>query len=225
MILKYLFSILCVIGFTLGAGEIKFSEFHPVSEAMTVETRFLKCRFFKYHAFPAGIELAGKKKIPWFGLTDGIQKSDGSSFRTEHDAWSILQADPAQKCVTARAVFCRRRWKPHPEVFPGAAAFYRYSFSAEKPEIIFQCRVEGICQKPDVKLTLLALCWPRDAVRKYSLSEDKKKLRILFEDTGAVLDGSFSSVRIAGDYLQIEPEIQYGNDAASASLKIRFYAY
>lgn len=221
MIKKILFAVFLALGGVSAAAGIDFGSFHPVSEAMTVETRFLKCRFFKYHAFPAGIELAGKKKIPWFGLTDGIQKSDGSSFRTEHDAWSILQADPAQKCVTARAVFCRRRWKPHPEVFPRAAAFYRYSFSAEKPEIIFQCRVEGICQKPDVKLTLLALCWPRDSVRKYTLSSDKKQLVLYFADTQAVLEGDFSNVGFRGGWLQIEPQIHYSGNTASATLKLR----
>ena len=224
MILKYLFSILCVIGFTLGAGEIKFSEFHPVSEFMTVSNRHFSCRFVKYHAFPAQIDLAGNKKIPWFGLMDGIRTKD-ALFRTEYDAWSTLKIDEAQKGVSARAVFCCRKWKPHPEVFPGAVALYRYDFADDKAQITLRGKVENFIRKPELKLSLLALCWPRDAVRKYSLSEDKKKLRILFEDTGAVLDGSFSSVRIAGDYLQIEPEIQYGNDAASASLKIRFYAY
>ena len=107
--MKLFFSVLLsVFLLPVFAGKISFSPFHPVSEYMTVQTPYLSCRFAKHHAFPVKIMLPGGKAVPWFGFADGIiRKSDGFSFRTEHDYWSKFKADPRQGTIETRALFCR----------------------------------------------------------------------------------------------------------------------
>ena len=93
--------------------------------------------------------------MPFFDFGDGIFPGGGkASFRVGEDYWSELSPDPGRNSVSARAVFCRRRWKPYPEVFPGTSAEYVFRFSKERARIDVSCTAKELPR--DVKIALLA---------------------------------------------------------------------
>ena len=206
----------------LTAGEVSFGPFDPVSEKMTVKTPQLVCRFLRYHAFPAEIVLADGRKVPFFDFGDGIFPGNGkASFRSGEDYWSELSPDPGQNAVTARAVFCRRRWKPYPEVFPGAQAGYVFRFSKDRAEIDISCTVKNLPQE-GVRLGLLVLKWPLDRVGKYVLSPDGKRLELTLSGVSAVVEAERLTVAPAGPFLEISPAVTRGEKEASARLVLNF---
>ena len=205
----------------LTAGEVSFGAFDPVSEKMTVQTPQMVCRFLKYHAFPAEIVLADGRKVPFFDFGDGIFPGNGkASFRIGEDYWSELSPDPRRKIVTARAVFCRRRWKPYPEVFPGTSAEYVFGFSGERAEIRLSCTAKELPR--DVKIALLALRWPLDRVGKYVLSPDGKRLALTLSGVSVTVEAEGLTVAPAGAFLQISPVVTRGEKEASARLVLKF---
>ena len=206
----------------LTAGEVSLGAFDPVSEKMTVKTPHLICRFLKYHAFPAEIVLADGRKVPFFDFGDGIFPGSGkASFRIGEDYWSALSSDPGRKIVTAQAVFCRRRWKPYSEVFPGASAEYVFRFSKERAEIDISCTAKNLPQE-GILIALLALRWPLDRVGKYVLSPDGKRLELTLSGVAATIEAECLTVAPAGAFLQIAPAVTRGEREASARLVLKF---
>ncbi|MBQ7209117.1 MAG: hypothetical protein IJS01_15065 [Lentisphaeria bacterium] len=206
----------------LAAGEVSFGAFDPVSEKMTVKTPQLVCRFLKYHAFPAEIVLADGRKVPFFDFGDELLPGNGKTFfRTGEDYWSGLSPDPGRNSVTARAVFCRRRWKPYPEVFPGTSAEYVFGFSGERAEIRLSCTVKDLPQE-DVKLALLVLRWPLDRVGKYVLSPDGKRLALTLSGVSVTVEAEGLTVAPAGAFFRIAPVVTRGEKEASARLVLKF---
>ena len=233
--MKIIYSLLLFFVFySLTAEKITVSGFDPVSEHMQLSTAAFSCRFAKHHAFPFRFALADGKKIPFFDFADAIiQPRTGKIFTVSEDYWCEVTAHPEKGVIESKGVFCSRRWKPHPEVYPGAEIRYQYTLSSSLPHLRIVGTIRNLTASGNIRLRLLALRWqktdvyylvlsPGNRIIKLPFSKKlhaEKQIEIHFKDTAVRLEADSFTIDCDGTAIRITPE---HSDPLNSKIAISF---